>query len=471
MSDDTTTLRRDALPRSDGVSAEEADDEFNASSQPAHADPSDGSRHAALYPSVHLNTSIAAATRHLGHLHVPRTFSALRNRNYRLYFFGQAVSLSGTWMQTTAQNWLVYQLTFAPFALGLLNFASQVPILLFSLFAGVVADRVNKQHMVIVTQTLAMIQAFVLTALVVSGRVTAWQVIFLAAVLGSINAFDNPARQSFVPEIVSKADLMNAIALNSTVFNTARILGPALGGIVVAAIGTGAAFTLNGLSFLAVLAGLLMMRVTPRPLPARGESMWRSLAGGLGYIFGNRALLTIVLQSSMFGIFGMSYATLMPVMADQILGLSVGGYGLLLSATGVGAVIGALTVASLGDYKHKGRLITLADFAFPTALFLFAASRHVVLSVLALVVTGVFMVLRNSLANTLVQISVPDELRGRVMSVYIFMFLGMAPLGAIISGTLAQQFGAPFALEFGAVALLGSALLIVWSRPEVRRLA
>ncbi len=418
-----------------------------------------------------LNTSIAALTRHAGHLHVPRTFSALRNRNYRLYFFGQAVSLSGTWMQTTAQSWLVYTLTLSPFALGLLTFANQVPILLFSLFAGVVADRVNKRHMVIVTQTLAMIQAFVLAALVVSGRVTAGQVILLAFILGTINAFDNPSRQSFVPEIVSKSDLMNAIALNATVFNTARVVGPALGGIIVAAIGTGAAFTLNGLSFLAVLAGLLLMRVTPRPIPKRTESVWSSLAGGLGHIVGDRALLTIVLQSSMFGIFGMSYATLMPVMADQVLGLSVGGYGLLLSGMGVGAVIGALTVASLGDYQHKGRLITVADFAFPTALFLFAASHYVAFSVIALVFAGVFMVVRNSLANTLMQISVPDELRGRVMSVYIFMFLGMAPLGAIISGTLAERFGAPFALEFGAVALTGSALLIFWTRPEVRRLA
>ncbi|MCW5879521.1 MAG: MFS transporter [Anaerolineae bacterium] len=363
-------------------------------------------------------------------LALPRTFSALRHRNFRLYWFGQIVSLSGTWMQTTAQSWLIYELTLSPLTLGVLSFASQLPTLIFSLFAGVLADRVNKRSALILTQSLAMIQAFVLAALVLSGRIQAWQVIALALVLGIINAFDNPIRQSFIPELVPRTDMMNAIALGASAFNGARIVGPALGGAIVAAIGAGGAFFLNALSFLAVLIGLLMMRVTPRPPRAQRDSMWTSLREGVGYIRDDRNVLTLLLMAMMVGIFGMPYATLMPVMAADVLGLGAGGYGLLLSATGVGALAGALMLASLGDFQHKGWLVTVGDWAFPLTLLLFSVSRSLWVSVVVLAGLGLFLIIRNATTNTLLQTAVPDHLRGRVISVYMLMFIGMDALRA-----------------------------------------
>ncbi len=404
-------------------------------------------------------------------LALPRTFSALRHRNFRLYWFGQIVSLSGTWMQTTAQSWLIYELTLSPLTLGVLSFASQLPTLIFSLFAGVLADRVNKRSALILTQSLAMIQAFVLAALVLSGRIQAWQVIALALVLGIINAFDNPIRQSFIPELVPRTDMMNAIALGASAFNGARIVGPALGGAIVAAIGAGGAFFLNALSFLAVLIGLLMMRVTPRPPRAQRDSMWTSLREGVGYIRDDRNVLTLLLMAMMVGIFGMPYATLMPVMAADVLGLGAGGYGLLLSATGVGALAGALMLASLGDFQHKGWLVTVGDWAFPLTLLLFSVSRSLWVSVVVLAGLGLFLIIRNATTNTLLQTAVPDHLRGRVISVYMLMFIGMTPLGALLTGWLAQRFSAPTALQVGALALFLSAAAVDSLRPQVRRMA
>jgi len=404
-------------------------------------------------------------------LALPRTFSALRHRNFRLYWVGQIVSLSGTWMQSTAQNWLIYELTLSPLTLGVLNFASQLPTLIFSLFAGVLADRVNKRSALILTQSLAMIQAFVLAALVLSGRIQAWQVIVLALVLGIINAFDNPIRQSFIPELVPKTDLMNAIALGASAFNGARIVGPALGGAIVAAIGAGGAFFINALSFLGVLIGLLMMRVTPRPPRTHRDSMWTSLREGVGYIRDDRDVLTLLLMAMMVGIFGMPYATLMPVMAADVLALGAGGYGLLLSATGVGALAGALTLASLGDFQHKGWLVTLGDWAFPLTLLLFSVSRSLWVSVAVLAGLGLFLIIRNATTNTLLQTAVPDHLRGRVISVYMLMFIGMTPFGALLSGWLAQRFGAPTALQVGALALFLSAAAVDLVRPQVRHMA
>lgn len=374
-------------------------------------------------------------------------------------------------MQTTAQSWLIYELTLSPLTLGVLSFASQLPTLIFSLFAGVLADRVNKRSALILTQSLAMIQAFVLAALVLSGRIQAWQVIALALVLGIINAFDNPIRQSFIPELVPRTDMMNAIALGASAFNGARIVGPALGGAIVAAIGAGGAFFLNALSFLAVLIGLLMMRVTPRPPRAQRDSMWTSLREGVGYIRDDRNVLTLLLMAMMVGIFGMPYATLMPVMAADVLGLGAGGYGLLLSATGVGALAGALMLASLGDFQHKGWLVTVGDWAFPLTLLLFSVSRSLWVSVVVLAGLGLFLIIRNATTNTLLQTAVPDHLRGRVISVYMLMFIGMTPLGALLTGWLAQRFSAPTALQVGALALFLSAAAVDSLRPQVRRMA
>ena len=406
----------------------------------------------------------------VGPSYVPRTFAALSHRNYRLYWFGQIVSLCGTWMQSTAQNWLIYQLTMSPLALGLLSFAGQVPTLIFSLFAGVLADRVNKRSALILTQTLAMIQAFILAGLVLSGRIEAWQVILLALVLGIINAFDNPIRQSFIPELVPKGDLMNAIALGASAFNGARIVGPALGGAVVALIGAGGAFLLNSFSFLAVLVGLVMIRVTPRPPSVHRASMWSSLREGVGYIRDDWDVLTLLLMAMMVGIFGMPYATLMPVMAADVLGLGAGGYGLLLSATGVGALAGALALASLGNFQHKGWLVTLGNWLFPLTMLLFSISRLTWVSVALLAGLGLALLIRNATTNTLLQTAVPDHLRGRVISVYMLMFIGMAPLGSLLTGWLAQRYSAPTALQVGSVALLLAAAVVDFLRPQVRHM-
>ncbi|MCW5853767.1 MAG: MFS transporter [Anaerolineae bacterium] len=412
----------------------------------------------------------ASLARVAGAVRLPKTFTALHHRNFRLYWVGQVVSLCGTWMQTTAQNWLVYQLTASPFTLGLLNFANQTPTLLFTLFAGVMADRANKRTFLITTQTLAMLQAAILAVLVYTGTARAEHVIVLAFILGTINAFDNPIRQSFTPELVPKTDIMNAVALGATAFNGARIIGPAIGGAVVAWVGASGAFGLNALSFLAVLAGLFMIQYQPRAPQRQRDPLWTSLREGVNYIRGNRAVITLLLQASMVGIFGMPYATLMPVMAADVLGLDAGGYGLLMSATGVGALAGALILASLGNYRHKGRLVMMGDFLFPTLLLLFTLSRVTWLSTILLAGMGLFLILRNATTNTLLQTAVPDQLRGRVISVYMVMFIGMTPVGALQSGWLAQNYGAPFALQVGCVILLLSALLVLWRRPEVRNL-
>jgi MFS family permease len=401
---------------------------------------------------------------------LPRTFSALRYHNFRLYWFGQMISLAGTWMQSVAQGWLVYELTHSPFALGLVGFAASLPVLLFSLFGGVLADRVNRRSLLVATQTLSMIQAFLLAGLTFTGLVQVWHVILLAFTLGAINAFDNPARQAFVVEMVDREDLMNAIALNSTVFNLARVLGPAIAGALLALVGVTACFFLNGVSFLAVIAGLLAMNLRPTRRPARIGSMWTNLADGLRYIRADPTVLTLIALVAVIGIFGMPYATLMPIFADQVLHVGEQGYGFLLSMMGLGALIGALGVASLGNFRHKGWLLTAGDLLFPAMLLLFSLSRSFVVSAFLLMGVGAALVSRAATTNTLVQTMIPDELRGRVMSVYTMMFLGMTPLGAFQAGVVANWSSAPFAVGYSAVVCGLSALLVLWLLPQVRRL-
>lgn len=404
-------------------------------------------------------------------IRLPRALFSLRHRNFRLYWFGQIVSLSGTWMQTTAQSWLVYQLTLSPFTLGILSFANQIPTLLLTVFAGVILDRVNKRRYLIFTQTLAMIQAFLLAGLVLSGQVQAWQVIVLASILGIINAFDNPARHSIISELVPKSDVMNGIALYSTAFNGARIFGPALGGLVVAYFSAGGAFALNALSFVAVLAGLFMVRLEEPVKTKRSDSVLDSLKEGFRYIRRDRALSALIAHATLVGIFGIPYMTLMPVMARDVLGLGADGYGILMSATGLGAVVGALTLASLGNYRHKGWLVTAGNFAFPIMLALFSLSRWTPLSMLLLAGMAMFLIMRNATTNTLIQTNAPDQLRARVLSVYMMFFLGLSPLGALQSGWLAQQFDAPIALQINSAILLVAGVVVLWRRPEVHNLA
>jgi len=403
-------------------------------------------------------------------LRLPRTFTALRHRNYRLFWSGQMISLIGTWMQSLAQSWLVYRLTNSPLMLGLVGFATALPILLFSLVGGVVADRVNKRSLIVATQTAAMLQAFLLAFLVGTDLVQVWHVVLLAFTLGVINAFDTPARQSFVIEMVGREDLMNAIALNSSVFNGARVVGPAVAGLLVGWVGEASAFFLNGASFLAVIAGLLMMRLPPSPRAARAESPWENLVAGLTYLRRHRVLLGLMGLVGMASIFGMPYTTLMPVFARDILQVGAAGQGFLMTATGLGALIGALTLASLGDFKRKGQLVTAGNFLFPAMLFFFALSTWFPSSALFLLGVGWAMVTQNATTNTLIQTSVPDQMRGRVMSVYTLAFMGMMPLGSLQAGAVANAFGAPFAVEFGAIIAAAFALFVFCRVPEIRQL-
>jgi MFS family permease len=401
-----------------------------------------------------------------------RIFTALRHRNYRLYWFGQIVSLIGTWMQSVGQGWLVYQLTNSPFALGLVGFSSSLPILVFSLWGGVVTDRMNKRTLITITQTASMFQAFALWLLYVSGRIQVWHVIAAAFLLGLINAFDAPARQAFVIEMVSKEDLMNAIALSASAFNSARILGPAIAGVLVSvpAVGIGGLFFLNGVSFLAVIAALLMMRLPPSLALARHGSVWANLIEGLRYIWHNPVVLTLESLVAVASIFGMPYAALMPVFARDILRVGAEGYGLLLALTGVGALVGSLGLASLGNFRHKGWLLTAGNLLFPATLLALAFSRSYTLSMVIMVGVGWAMVTQNATANTLLQTMVPDRLRGRVMSVHALMFLGMTPFGNLQAGMVANFLGAPFAVSLGAVLAGLCGLFVFWRLPQVRRL-
>lgn len=412
-------------------------------------------------------------------LRLPQTFRAMRHRNYRLYWFGQLISLIGTWMQNVAQPWLVYRLTGSPLALGLVSFSQTLPILMFALPGGVIADRVDKRRMILTTQTTAMILAFLLAALTWTGAVQVWHVMLIAFVLGCSDAFDMPARQVFVAETVGKEDLMNAIALNSTMFNTARIIGPALAGVLVATVGEAGAFSLNGISYMAVIGMLLMMKVSAPlvTLPQQG-SLWLNLKEGLRYVRSNKTVSTLLGIMAVQSIFGFTYSTLMPVFARDVLQVGAEGQGLLLSATAFGSLIGALILASLGSFHHKGWLVSGGAFVFSSALLLFALSRSFVLSMLVLPLVGGAMILQMSSTQTLIQTSVPDALRGRVMSVWMMTVRGMQPFAGLQGGSMAALFsvlygtsnGAPLAVAIGAVICLVVAVTVFLRASYVREL-
>ncbi len=401
---------------------------------------------------------------------LPTALRALRHRNYRLFWFGQLISLVGTWMQMTAQQWLVYRLTGSPLALGAVMFLASLPVTLFSLFAGVVVDRADKRKFLILVQSAMMLLAFTLAALTYTGVVQYWHVLGLALLLGLANTFDMPTRQAFNVELVGKDDLMNAIALNASIFNGARLVGPAVAGLLVARVGEALAFALNGLSFLAVIAGLTLMRL---PAPARRDGPITPLADlkeGLGYIAHNRAALALVLVAAVPSIFGFPYTSLLPVMAGDVLKMQADGYGLLVSSVGLGALIGAVSLASLGNFKRKGLLVTTATFVFAGAVAAFSLSRFTPLSMLALVFAGWGMTTHLATTNTLLQLQLPDALRGRVMSAYLWAVVGMAPAGSLLLGSLAERWSAPNAILFGALmcAVSAGAMLAVF--PQVRRM-
>jgi MFS family permease len=399
---------------------------------------------------------------------LPAAFRALRHRNYRLFFAGQLISLTGTWMQSVAQSWLVYRLTGSAALLGVVGFSAQIPVFLLAPLGGVVADRHHRHRVIIATQAASMALAFVLAALTLTGRIEVWHIFVIASLLGVVNAFDIPARQAFVVEMVGRADLINAIALNSSMFNGARIVGPAVAGVLVAAIGEGWCFFANAASYVAVIASLLRMDVKA-PVRPTGGSMGSRIAEGFAYARRTAPVRALLVLLGVVSFVGMPYAVLMPVFADRILHGGASGLGLLMGSSGIGALAGALTLAARQRISGLGRVVAFAAAAFGLCLVLFSLSRVFWLSAALLVPVGFFMMLQMASSNTLIQSMVPDHLRGRVMSIYSMMFMGMAPFGALFAGTVAERLGAPMTVALGGAASIVAGGLFALQLPALRR--
>ena len=395
---------------------------------------------------------------------------ALRHRNYRLFFGGQGVSLIGTWMTRVATGWLVYRLTHSAFLLGLVSFAGQIPILLLGAFAGVWVDRLSRHRVLVVTQILSMLESFALAALALSGRITVIDVILLNLFQGAVNAFDMPARQAFVVEMVeTREDLPNAIALNSSLVNAARLVGPAVAGLLIAGFGEGYCFLFDGISYIAVIISLLAMSLVPWA-PREHASVGAELRDGWNYVRRFRPIWAILLLLSVISLVGMPYTALMPIFAGTILHGGAHTFGFLMGAVGVGALIGAVTLAARRSVLGLGRLVGLTAAGFGASLVAFAASRLLWLSLLLLVITGFCFMQQMASSNTILQTISEDEKRGRVMSFYSMAFQGVAPFGSLIAGAMASRIGAPHTLMLGGAICVLAAALFAWNLPVLRQL-
>jgi MFS family permease len=398
------------------------------------------------------------------------SFRALRHRNFRLFIGGQIVSLTGTWMQQVALGWLVYRLTHSAFLLGLVGFAGQIPSLFLAPFAGVWADRWNRHRMVVATQTVSMVQALLLAGLVLTGTVRIAHVLALSLFLGIVNAFDVPARQSFLVEMVNgREDLANAIALNSSTFNAARLVGPSVAGAIIAAAGEGLVFLLNGLSYLAVIASLLAMRLPPRPpLPGPAAPVWHNLREGVGYVTRSAPIRSILLLLSLVSLAGAPYAVLLPVFAADVLHGDAHTLGFLVGAIGVGALCGALLLASRRTVRGLGRVIVASVALFAVSIASFSLSQRLWLSLVLVFLSGFGLMVHMASSNTIVQTVVDDDKRGRVMSFYAAAFQGTMPLGSLLAGSLAGLVGAPRTLLLGGGVCLVGALAFARALPGIR---
>jgi MFS family permease len=399
---------------------------------------------------------------------LPAIFRAFKHRNFQLFFGGQIISLTGTWMQSVAQSWLVYRLTGSVALLGLIGFAGQFPVFLLTSFGGAIADKYNRQRILVTTQACSMILASILAALTLTGSIAVWHIFVLASLGGVINAFDIPTRQSFVVDMVGKDDLLNAIALNSSMFNGARIIGPAIAGILVSAVGEGWCFFGNAISYIAVITGLLAMRILKKQTTASEGSAIEKIKEGFGFVIKTAPVRALLLLLGLVSLMGMPYAVLMPIFADEILHGGVRGLGILMGASGSGALVAALFLASRKSIKGLGRLVAISSGTFGVFLILFSFSRSFWLSAAMLVPAGFSMMLQMSSSNTLVQSMVPDELRGRVMAVYSMMFMGMAPLGALMAGSLAGVLGAPVTVALGGAVCIVGSILFSLRLPKLR---
>src|SRR5881396_1222751 len=390
------------------------------------------------------------------------TFRALRHRNYRLFFWGQLVSLIGTWMQQTAMMWFVYDRTNSKLLLGLVSAVGSAPMVFSSVWGGSLADLYPKRSILVLTQSAQMLCAFLLAAGVWLGFATPEFIMIVAAFNGTAMGFDMPARQAFTVEMTSREDLLNAISLNSSIVNGARVVGPSVAGLLIGWVGVATCFFLNGLTFVAVIVGLLMMRLPPFQRPAHVVSVGEHAWNGIVYSLKHQRVRTILLLFLAVGVFGWSYGVLMPAFARDVLGRGANGYGILMSASGVGAFIGALVVATYGHLFTPRRLALGGVWLFSIALFAFSLSRNFYLALVFLLFAGFGMLLFFSTSNTVLQTIIPDEMRGRVMGVWSLVFGAMIPLGSLEAGAVAHFVGTPLALAFGAVICAASALVTLF---------
>ncbi len=395
---------------------------------------------------------------------------SLQHRNFRLFFGGQAVSLVGTWMQQIAMSWLVYRLTDSALLLGVVGFSSQIPTFVFAPIAGVYADRLNRYHLLIATQTLAMVQSFVLAFLTLTGIVQVWHIIALSLFLGFVYSLDIPVRQSFFVEMLDrKEDLGNAIALNSFLFNGARLIGPSIAGVLIAVTGEGICFLLNGVSFFAIILALLAMRIPKKEISVRHTRLKEGLTEGYRYVRDFVPIRYILLQLALMSFMGMPYAVLLPVFARDILMGGPHTLGFLMAASGLGALTGALFLASRRTVLGLGRWITLTSGVFGAGIIAFAVSKVLLFSMVMMFVTGFGMMVQMASSNTILQTIVDEDKRGRVMSFFTVSFMGMAPFGSLFAGSLASVIGAPGTLVItGACCIIG-AVLFYRRLPEIRR--
>jgi MFS family permease len=405
---------------------------------------------------------------------LPATFRALEYRNFRLFFGGQLISLIGTWMQNVAQSWLVYKMTHSSVLLGAVGFSSQIPVFLFALVGGIVADRFDRRKVVIATQTASMLLAFVLAALTLTRSVHVWHIFVLSSLLGLVNAFDIPARQSFIVEMVGNADLMNAIALNSSMFNASRMVGPAVAGILVASIGEGWCFFCNALSYIAVIAGLLLMRVAERRRPEAVGSPLANVVEGFRFVFRNPPVHMLLILIGIVSLVGMPYSVLLPIFADRVFHGGATTLGWLMGWTGAGALAGALLLATRTELKGLSTWLAAAATGLGCFLIGFGFCKSLPVSSVLLVAAGFCMMIQMGATNTLVQSMVPDELRGRIMAVYSMMMMGMTPIGSLLAGAAAGSLGAAVTVALGG-GICVLAALIFWRllpsiRPRARQL-
>ena len=404
------------------------------------------------------------------------TFRALRHRNYKLFFSGQLISVIGTWMQMVAQSWLVYRLTGSSVLLGSITFVQQFPVFVFATLGGMVADRHNRHRIIIGTQTAAMLLAFVLSWLTLSGWVRIWEIFILAGLLGLVNAFDVAARQAFVVEMVGKEDLMNAIALNSSMVNGARIVGPAVAGVLVASIGEGWCFFANAVSYMAVIGGLLLMRLPRWTAHPTSESPLEDIKDGFIWVNRSRAVRDLLLMLGLLSLVGMPYVMLMPIFADKILHGGPRGLGFLMCSSGMGSLVASLSIAARTRLKGLGRWVAISATGFGLFMILFSWSHWFWLSVLLLFPVGFFFMTQAACTNTLIQAMVPDRLRGRVMAFFSMMAMGTTPIGSLGAGFVAAHLGAPRTLTLGGITLaFGAAIFGVrlpgWRASTRRHLA